>query len=137
MTTLDSLFLKKIYLVSAILTVPAFLCAWYWFGFSPASGVVIGGVFGIVNTHIIYWLTRCTLIPSSRNPIQAVIAFTLKIPIVWGLLILGFSMKWIDPIGFLVGFQVFILSIVAVAIQHHVSSEKASSGQIAGGGEAL
>ncbi len=135
MKRLDHTFLISLYPVSFVLTVLGSACALIWFGHNIATGVAIGGIFGILNTSLIASLTGCTLIPSSRNPGLAAVFFVLKVPVVWGLLILGFSQKLIDPIGFVAGFQVFILSIVIFAIYSHIKihrSAAASDGSVRG-----
>jgi Na+-translocating ferredoxin:NAD+ oxidoreductase RnfE subunit len=117
LTRLERPFLAKVYLVSALLTLSAFFLSQFWFSFHFALGVAAGGFFAIANTHIIAWLTSAAIDQTVRIPVKAIIAFTVKVPIVWGLLILAFASGWFDLLGFVAGFQVFVLSLVLTAIR--------------------
>jgi len=108
--------LKKLYPVSLILTGVAFICALALARPGIGQGILIGGFFGIINTWLIVLLTESTLHPEKRNPVLAATVLLIKLPVVYGLLVLSFILNWNDPIGFVIGLQLFFISLFIWAI---------------------
>ena len=123
-TGLESSNLRKLYAVSAALTGIVFLIAAASAGLDIGLGILYGGIFGIVNTWLIACLTRAVLDPQKRNPLHASTAFLLKFPVVYGMLVLGFARHWINLVGFVIGFQIFFLSLFIWAILTYRTAEK-------------
>lgn len=122
----DKEFVKRLYPVSALLTVLAYLCAWRWFGNEVAYGIVAGVIFGISNALIIAWLAKVTIFPGSRNPLSAATALVVKLPLVYGLLYVCFSHGWIKLTGFVAGLQVLVVALVICAILVHLDAHRTS-----------
>ncbi len=113
---LDYAILKKIFPICAIVTGLVTLFAYIFFGASLAYGIVYGGLFGVVNTWLIVLLVRSVLDPSRQNIIIAALVFFAKIPIVYGVLILSFYLKLVNLVGFAVGLQVFLVTLLVYAV---------------------
>jgi len=116
MSRLELSILSKTYPVSAVITGCAFVIAARVSGLNPALGVLAGGVFGIVNTWLIALLARATLDPVKRSPVLAAATLFIKLPIVYGTLVLAFWRHWLDPLGFAIGFTLFLATMSILAI---------------------
>lgn len=81
-------------------------------GTDLAIGTAVGGLFGIINLLIIIILTRSTLDPVRRNPYLAAFTLTIKIPVIYGVLIYLFAGGSVDILGFAIGFQLFLTSLL-------------------------
>jgi hypothetical protein len=113
---LDYAIFKKIFPICAIVTGLVTLLSYIFFGASFACGIVYGGLFGVVNTWLIWLLVRSVLDPSRQNYIIAALVFFTKIPIVYGVLILSFYLKLVNLVGFAVGLQLFLVTLLVYAV---------------------
>jgi hypothetical protein len=104
--------LRKIYPVGAIVAICAFIVADRVAGRDLALGILTGGIFGVVNTWLIVNLTFSVIDDDHRNPLLALLIFTVKIPVVYGLLFWAFSKQLINLVGFAIGFQLFLLTLL-------------------------
>ncbi len=116
MSRLELSILSRIYPVSAVITGCAFLCAAGTWGLNLALGILVGGLFGIFNTWLIALLARAILDPVKRSPVLAAATLFIKLPIVYGMLVLAFWRHWLDPVGFAIGFTLFLATMSILAI---------------------
>jgi hypothetical protein len=116
--------LNKFYPVSALLTGIVFVCALFIAPTGVAYGTLIGGVFGITNTWLIVRLTESVLDSEKRNPVVAATILVLKLPVVYGFLILSFLLGWNNPLGFAVGFQLFFITLFIWVISTHLLTRR-------------
>jgi len=119
--------LNKLYPVSALLTGIAYVCVFALGQAEVAYGILIGGLFGIANTWLIVRLTESVLDPEKRNPIVVATILVLKLPVLYGLLILSFLHRWNNPLGFAIGFQLFFIALFGWAIATYLIAGRMST----------
>ncbi len=112
MRDLDLSALKRAYPVSLLFTGCMFFIASAALSLNVGLGVLYGSLFGVVNTWLISLLARYAFDPRKRNPTLAAIAFVIKLPVVYGLLIFAFLRGWFHPVGFLLGFVLFFATVL-------------------------
>jgi len=112
-----------------VLTGIAFICALALAQPQIGRGILIGGFFGIINTWLIVLLTESTLDPEKRNPVLAATVLLIKLPIVYGLLVVSFILNWNDPVGFVIGLQLFFISLFVWAITSQLAINRSRSGR--------
>jgi hypothetical protein len=127
-------FLKRLTPVIAGLTLLTSVCSLAFWGLNFAIAVLAGGAFAIFNTNLIAGLVRVTL-ADVRKTRTIVIAFCIKFPLVYGVLVLLFVRHIIDPSGFAVGFTLLLLGFIVIACidtrtVHHVSTGSSREDQI-------
>ena len=117
---LDLSVLRFFYPTSAFITAVAFLLTSAIYNQDLALGVTVGGIFGMVNLALITSLSISVLDPKKQNPIIAFLVLTLKVPIVYGILIALFMSGNVNLLGFAIGFQIFILTLIIYLVAAHL-----------------
>jgi len=121
---LDLSTLKYFYPLSLIVSAVTFLVTGLVFGPFLATGMLVGGIFGILNLGLIVLLSIFVLDPVRQNPVIAFLVFTFKIPIIYGVLVALFMSGKIDLMGFAAGFQLFIITLFVYLIAAHFSGQR-------------
>lgn len=107
-------FLRRLNPIIAGLTLLMAVCSAAFSGLFFAVGILAGGAFVIINTTLIAGLIRVTL-ADVRKPLDIFLAFCLKFPLLYGILVLLLSRHLIDPMGFAIGFTLLPVGFLAVA----------------------
>ena len=131
---LDLSALKPFYPVSFVVALTAWTVVYFLSGMHMASGVAVGCLFGTINISIISVLAVAVLHPVKRNPVIATLTLVLKVPITYGILIALFASEAIDLIGFVIGFQLFFITlfIYLITYQHLQSGRSLKKGDDVG-----
>ena len=119
-TGLDLTALRLFYPLSILVTFVIYLVARDLFSSTLSTGILAGGVFGVLNLGLIIYLVVSVLDPVKQNPLIAFLILAVKVPIVYGLLFMLFAGKLIDLMGFAIGFQVFIVNLLIHAAVAHI-----------------
>ena len=121
-------FLNRVYLTSAILTIVVALITISVSGYVYAVGVVVGGAFAIINTMLLGNVIRAVVKPGQRDMVEIMVTVFLKFPVAIGCLIVALWLKLVDPIGFVIGFTCFPLSLlVAVTVSYYTKKRSLTS----------
>jgi hypothetical protein len=107
-------FLERVNPVIAGFTLLAAFASLLFLGLYFAIGVLAGGAFAILNTKLIAGLVKVTL-ADVRKPRDIILAFSLKFPLIYGILVFLFAKHIIDPGGFAVGFTLLLVGFVVIA----------------------
>ncbi len=108
--------LRRIEWVSGILLFLATLGAGVWFSLRAAVGVLVGGAIAVASFQVLKWQLRRAFQKPGKLPGKAglfasyYVRFLAVLFAVFVVLYYG----WADPIPFLVGLSVMVLSIVLV-----------------------
>ncbi|MCX6645546.1 MAG: hypothetical protein NTY09_04190 [bacterium] len=127
MEEVETGFLKRLNPVIAGLTLLTSVCSLAFWGLNFAIAVLAGGAFAIFNTNLIAGLIQVTL-ADVRKPRDIIVAFCIKFPLVYGVLVLLFSRRLIDLIGFTVGFTMLLAGLIAFAIIDNRTHNHAPTG---------
>jgi len=123
-TGLDLTALRLFYPLSILVTFVIYLAARDLFSSTLSTGILAGGVFGVLNLGLITYLVVTVLDPVKQNPLIAFLILAVKVPIVYGLLFVLFAGKLIDLMGFAIGFQVFIVNLLIHASVAHIVNNR-------------
>ncbi len=87
------------------------------YGSRAALGLFSGLLWSVVNAWVIERLTQ-GLTGSQRQPlVKAVILWTVKVPLLYGVCALLIVSPWSSPIAFLVGLSLWFVSLMMSAIR--------------------
>jgi len=116
--------LRLFYPISVLVTFVIYLIMRDLTSSTLSTGILAGGIFGVLNLGLIIYLVVSVLDPVKQNPLIAFLILAIKVPIVYGLLFMLFAGKLIDLLGFTIGFQVFIVNLLVYAAAAHILNNR-------------
>ncbi len=107
---------KRIEISTCILLVITTGAAWVLFDASAASGVFLGGVIVILSFHVLKWQLRKAFMTPGRIPQKGRVFVSYYLRFLATLLsvFLVIHFGWADPVAFVVGLSVVVLSVLVV-----------------------
>jgi hypothetical protein len=118
-TGLNLSFIRKVYFVSALLTI--FVCAYIYirYGFYLSLGVMAGGLFGIINMMLLGRVVTSLIHNGPLDPIEVLISAFVKFPLALGIIFIVLWKGYVDPLGFLIGFPITLVAAILTVIAHY------------------
>ncbi len=115
----DERLFRRIEIVNVILLLIAVFCAGMWFSKKQFLGVLLGGLTVTASFQVMKWQVRRAFRDRRRLPTKRGLFVKYYLRFL-GTLFLVFTIiyyGWVDPIAFLVGLSVVMMSIVVVGVQ--------------------
>ncbi|NLI82526.1 MAG: ATP synthase subunit I [Deltaproteobacteria bacterium] len=107
---------RRVERLSLLLLAAGVLGGWAGFGLNEALGVLLGGLIAISSFQVLKWQLHKTLGNPARTPRKGRLFFSyyLRFIVTLVLVFLVIYFGWANPVFFLVGFSVIVISVMAV-----------------------